>query len=180
MPEYQERPEADEYDDFYAGYVARVPPGDLVEILETQIDETHDLVEGLSDAEADYAYAPGKWTVKEVLGHLADSERVLAYRALRFARTDATDLPGFDENAWVPPGSFGDRTPESLAEELRSVRAASVHLFRGLPAEAWTRTGTANGAPVSVRALACIIAGHELQHRSTLVERYGLGAGSGG
>jgi hypothetical protein len=123
---------------------------------------------------AGFRYAPGKWSVREVVMHLSDVERIMAYRALRVARGDATPLPGFDENAYAPLSNAEALTISALAEEWSDVRRASLSMFRHLPAEAWTRRGTASGAPVSVRALAWIIAGHELHHLSVLIERYGV------
>jgi hypothetical protein len=172
MADHDGRPGADEYAPYYERYIARVPAGGVVAVLARQVAGTRALLAGVPDALADHAYAPGKWTVKEVVGHIVDAERVFAYRALRFARGDATELAGFDENAYVPAGRFGERTLASLAEELESVRQATVRLLAGLPAEAWLRRGVANGQAVSVRALACIIAGHELHHRAILEERY--------
>lgn len=170
--DYEGRPETDEYGAFAAGYVSRVPEGGLVGLLRTEGRATVRLLEGLSEAEADHAYAPGKWTIKEVVGHLTDAERVFAYRALRFGRGDETELAGMDENAYVPPARFGDRTLRSLLGEFEAVRGATVRLFAGLPPEAWLHRGVASGALVSVRALACIIVGHERHHRAVLEERY--------
>ena len=172
MADHEGRPGADEYAPFYAGYIARVPPGGLASVLEEQRGGLRRMLEGLTDAQAEHAYAPGKWTVKEVVGHVADAERVFAYRALRFARGDDTPLAGFDHNAYVPAGAFGRRSLDALLDELEGVRGATVALFRGLPPDAWLRRGTASGAPVSVRALACMIGGHELHHRAVLEERY--------
>lgn len=169
---YVERPGADEYDTFYAGYVARVRNGDLVTILEEQIAETGALLGTVTPEREDHAYAPGKWSIKEVVGHLADAERVLSYRALRIGRGDSTEMPGFEEDAYVSAAGFGRWSLEELVRDLRAVRRATAALFRGFDDEAWTRRGIANGAPVSVRALACIIAGHELHHRAILEERY--------
>lgn len=166
------RPAADEYAPFYAGYVARVPDGDVVAQMERQIEEVRALLAPLSAEQAAHRYAPGKWSIREVVGHLADAERVMAYRALRFARGDRTPLAGFDENAYVPESGAERRTLASLLDELAAVRAASVALFRGLPAEAWERDGEANRHRVTVRALAWIIAGHELHHLALLRERY--------
>ena len=171
-----ERPRADEYAAAYGGYVARVPRGDLVRILDRQIRATVTLLKSVPPGQEDHAYAPGKWTIKEVAGHLADVERVMGYRALRIARGDATELAGYDDEAYVAAGCFGGRALADLVGELRTVRRATVSLFAGLPADAWTRRGHANGEPVSVRALACIIAGHELHHRALLRDRY-LAAG---
>ncbi len=122
-----------------------------------------------------HRYAPGKWSVKQVVGHLCDGERVFAYRALRFARADRTPLPGFDETLWVPEGNFDARPIDDLALEYRAVRSASIALFASLAPEALARIGVANDTPMSVRALAWTIAGHELHHRGLLIERYGLG-----
>ncbi|MGH7443626.1 MAG: DinB family protein, partial [Longimicrobiales bacterium] len=128
----------------------------------------------LDDERARYAYAPGKWTIAEVVGHMGDAERVMSIRALRFARGDETPLPGFDENAYTPAGEFGGRSFASLLDELVAIRRATISLFANLPDAAWTRSGRASDAPVSVRALACIIAGHELHHRALFAERYGV------
>lgn len=173
--EHHERPGRDEYAPFYSDYVARVPAGDLVAILAAQISDTRALLEHVAPGREDERYAPGKWSIKEVVGHLADVERVLNYRALRIGRGDTTELPGFDEDAYVATADFGRRTLDDLVADLEVARQASVALFRGFGPEAWTRRGTANGQTVSVRALACIIAGHELHHRVILRERYRVG-----
>lgn len=173
---YTERPGSDEYAPFYSDYIARVPRGDLVAMLRAQVDDTCAPLEGVQPDRADFAYAPGKWTLREVVGHLSDAERVLSYRALRVARGDATPLAGFDENDFVAAAEFGERALEDLLQEFRAARRASVTLFAGLAPAAWTRRGMANDHSVSVRALACILAGHELHHRAILRERYGVGA----
>jgi hypothetical protein len=169
------RPEADEHLPYYGKYIALVPAGDLAEILAAQQAATQRLLAPLGEARAGHRYAPGKWSIKEVVGHLADAERVFCYRALRFARADESPLTGFDENVYVPAGGFDRRTLASLLAEYAAVRAASLALVTSLDEAAWLRRGTANGAVVSVRALACIIAGHELHHVALLRERYGLG-----
>jgi uncharacterized damage-inducible protein DinB len=169
---YDSRPPHTEYAEWYARYVALVPDGDIVAILATQLHDTYALLRELTDEQARLAYAAGKWSIKEVIGHIADAERVFATRALCFARGDATPLPGFDENAYVPAGSFDDRPLASLLAELSAVRGATVSLFAGLPSQAWERSGTASDNRVSVRALAWITAGHELHHREILSERY--------
>jgi len=168
---YSGRPEADEYNPFYARYVARVPQGDLVSILREQLSGTLSLFDG-SEADAERPYAEGKWTLKQVLGHLADTERVMAYRALRVARGDATPLPGFEENDFAREAGSNARSLASLRDELATTRAATISLFDGLPAVAWERKGTASGSGISVRAVACIIAGHELHHREIVRTRY--------
>lgn len=171
MP-YLDRPRPDEYGSFYAGYVSRVPEGDLVQILEEQIGETAGLLRGASESEGEFAYAPDKWTLKEVVGHLVDTERVMSYRALRTARGDATPLPGFDQDEYVAAARFGRRTLADLTDELELVRRATVVLFDSFDPGEWERRGTASGHPISVRALACIILGHEVQHRDTIRTRY--------
>ncbi len=166
------RPDPTEYAPYFERYLARVPEGDVVDLLAQQIEETVRLLSGLSEERARYRYAPGKWSVKEVVGHMADTERVLSYRALRFARGDETPLPGFDENALVANAGFDARPLADLLGEFEAVRRATVALFRGFPPEAARRRGVANEKTVSVRALAYIIAGHERHHRDILAERY--------
>ena len=169
---FEQGPPASEYLDYYGKYIALVPAGDIVAILATQLEDTLIPVRELTDEQARFAYAPGKWTVKEVIGHMADCERIFAYRVLRISRADTTPLASFDENAFVPPARFNDRPLASLLAELAAVRRATVALLAGLPRDAWTRMGVASSNPVSVRALAWIIAGHELHHREILSTRY--------
>jgi DinB family protein len=166
------RPEAGEHSAYYSRYVDRVPDGDIVSLLQEQVKDTVALLGGVSADRADFAYAPGKWTIKEVVGHIIDTERVMSYRALRFARNDSTDLASFDENSYVPNAKFGTRTLEDLVEELQAVRASTIHFAKHLDAEAVMRRGNASGQPVSVRALIYIIAGHERHHAALLRERY--------
>jgi hypothetical protein len=170
-PRY-DRPAATEFGQSYAGYIGGVPDGDLLATLEQQDEDTMALLKGVPESKGNFAYAPGKWTLKEVVGHLADAERVFAYRALRIARGDQTALPGFDEKAWVPNGGAAGRTLADLLGELRAVRAATLELLRHLPADAPSRQGTASGHGVTVRALAWIIAGHERHHMRIIRERY--------
>jgi hypothetical protein len=169
------RPASDEYFEYYGKYIKLVQGEDALPALRDQIGDTVKLLRPLDEAKALHRYAPGKWSVKEVIGHISDGERVFAYRALRIGRGDATPLPGFDENAWVPAGRFDSRPLAEIVRELEEVRAATVGLFRGLDEEAMIRRGTANDKKISVRALAWIIAGHELHHRKLLVESYGVG-----
>jgi hypothetical protein len=173
------RPQPDEHAPFYGGYVALVPDGDVIEILERQADAMQALLASVPEERGGHRYAPGKWSIREVVGHLADTERIMACRALRIARGDPTPLPGFDENAYVEQGGFDTRSLEGLGLELRAARRHTVELFRHLPARAWARRGVANGVPVSVRALAHIIAGHEMHHRALLQERYLAEEGEG-
>lgn len=171
MP-YDQRPDPGEYNAYYDRYIALVPAGDIVALLSVQIDDTIALLRDLSDEQALRAYAEGKWTIKEVIGHIMDAERVFGHRALRFARGDATPLPAFDENAYTPAGEFNARPLASLISELTMVRRATVAMYAGLPQHAWVRGGTASESYISVRALAWITAGHELHHRAILGERY--------
>ena len=166
------RPEASEYASFYERYVSKVAGKDIVAILEAQRLQMAQLFAARSEREGNFRYAPGKWTVKETLGHLTDSERIFAYRALRIARQDTTPLSGFEQDDYVRAGGFGERSLSDLAEEFGIVRSASVALFRPLGQEAWLRRGSANKSEVTVRAVAYIIAGHELHHREILQERY--------
>jgi len=167
-----QRPKPDEHAEYYAKYVAKVPDGDLIAQLSSQAIETVNLLKELSPERADFAYAPGKWTIKQVLGHIIDAERVFGYRALRFARNDPTALPGFDENLFVENANFTTRTLADLIDEFRDVRASTIHFAKNLDPDALTRRGTASNFPVSVRALLYIIAGHERHHTMLLRERY--------
>lgn len=166
------RPDPAEYAPYYARYVDRVPEGDIIAILEDQMVATAGLLAGLNEAQGEHRYAPDKWTLKEVVSHVADGERVFCYRALRFARGDSTPLPGFDQDAWVPEAGCAHRTLVEIAEELRSVRAATLTLVRSLDDTMAVRGGMASGGPMTVRALAYIMAGHELHHLHLLRERY--------
>lgn len=166
------RPNPSEYAPYYSKYIDLVPDGPIVDVLRSQMSETLKLLRSIQEAKGSHAYAPGKWTIKEVVGHVTDAERVFSYRALRFARADATALPGFDENQYTPSGEFGSRTLQNLADELEIVRHSTAALFDGLPKDAATRMGTASNNPVSVQALAYIIAGHERHHVKLLKERY--------
>lgn len=172
MGALSERPAAADFPEHYSRYVSHVPDGDVAGMLATQLDDTAALLSGLSEADALHRYAEGKWSVKEVIGHIADTERVFSYRLLRFARGDSTPLPGFDENVYVPAGRFDDRDVADLMAELRGVRAATVALVRGLPPESLQRRGEASGGSFTAAAIPWIIAGHELHHRHILRERY--------
>jgi uncharacterized damage-inducible protein DinB len=172
MPLFLQRPAEGEYLPYYERYISLVPDGDIIELLARNADTLIGLLRQQPPEMADYAYAEGKWTVKEVVGHLCDSERIFAYRLLRFARGDETPLAGFEEKSYVPAGRFGERTLESLLEEFAAVRQASIALIAGLPDEAWSLSGIANDAPMSARAAAYNIVGHEMHHRSILVDRY--------
>jgi len=166
------RPERSEYAPSYEGYVSRVPDGDIVAALAKQLEETLALIRGIPESRGDYRYAEGKWSIKELLGHVIDSERVFAYRALRFARGDSTPLSGFEQDDFVKGADFNKRTLADLAKEYEYVRRATICLFESLEDRAWERRGTANNNDVSVRALAFIMAGHERHHVEILRTRY--------
>lgn len=168
------RPAPSEIAAYFHRYMDRVPDGDILSSLEHQGRDTQALLQRLDPARAQHRYAPGKWTVGEVVGHLADAERIMSYRALCFARADKTPLPGFEEDDYVANANFAQRSLASLAAELASVRAATMTLFAGLDATGWARAGTANNNPMSVRSLAWVLAGHELHHLAILRERYGV------
>jgi len=170
-------PEASEYAPYFGRYIALVEGNDVVQALERQGTETVAMLSGLSEQQGGYRYAPDKWSLKEVLGHVTDSERIFAYRALRIARNDATPLRGFEQDDYVRAAMFGNRTLVDLLDEFTAVRRASLLLFRSLDAQAWVRRGIANEREVSVRALAYITAGHELHHRRMIQEKY-LAAGA--
>ena len=167
-----ERPAPDEYAPYFAKYVEQVAGDDVLALLRRQVEETAALVGGLDDRQADYRYAAGKWSIKEVVGHVTDTERIMVYRGVCFARGEAAALPGFDENAYVAHAKFGGRRLADLVAELRAVRAATVAFFSGLDAEELLRRGTANARPYSVRAVAYVVAGHERHHATILAERY--------
>jgi hypothetical protein len=165
------RPQAGEYNPYYDRYISLVESDDIIGLLEKQAPETATLFHSAS-AKADFRYAPGKWSVKEMLGHVNDTERIMTYRALRVARGDKTPIEGFEQDDYVRDGNFGQRTLADLIEEFADVHAATVSFFRHLDAEAGLRHGVANKNEISARALAYIIAGHELHHRRVLKEKY--------
>ena len=166
------RPSRSEYDRYYDGYISRVPEGDLFDLLERQGRETQGLLRGIDDAKALTRYAPGKWSIKDMLGHVIDTERIYAYRALRFARGDAQPLSGFEQDDYVRAAGSDRRPLVELAAELDQVRRATILLFRSFDGAALERRGTADTKALTVRALAYIIAGHERHHVAILRERY--------
>jgi hypothetical protein len=166
------RPEASEYAPYYERYVSLVLGADLVETLERQGAETLALLRGLSEEQGAHRYEAGKWSIKQLVGHINDGERLFSYRALSIARGDRAALPGMEQDEWMASVDFDARTLSSLTDEFESVRAATIHLFRHLSPEAWARRGTASDNEVTVRALAYIIAGHEAHHVRILRERY--------
>lgn len=166
------RPAADEYAPYYDRYISRVGEGDLRTILSDQLTTTLKFLESIPESRAGHRYAPDKWSIRQVMGHINDSERIFAYRALRIGRGDETPLAGFEQDDYIEPGRFDERTLRDLTEEFGHVRRASIALFAHFDEEALSRRGTASGYGVSVRALGYIIAGHELHHLAILRERY--------
>ena len=166
------RPEKSEYASYYEGYVSRVPDGDIVATLGNQLEQTLALIHSIPETRGDFRYAEGKWTIKELIGHVIDTERVFAYRALRFGRGDTTPLSGFEQDDFIRGADFNKRTLKDLADEYEHVRRASISLFANLEPGSWARRGTANNNEVSVRGLAFIVAGHERHHLEILKTRY--------
>lgn len=172
MNQMKQRPDETEYLSDYGKYISLVPEGDINALLAAQLDETLALLHSIPEASAGFRYAPDKWSIKELVGHVIDGERIFAYRALRFARNDQTALAGFEQDDYITHASFDDCSLAELASEFESVRRSTCYLFKHLNEEAWARRGTASENEVSVRALAYIIAGHELHHREILRSRY--------
>jgi uncharacterized damage-inducible protein DinB len=166
------RPEATEYAEYYGNYISKVPGTDVLGILESQRAQMLQLFAGRTERDGSFRYAPGKWTVKETLGHITDTERIFAYRALRIGRGDQTRLPGFEQDDFVRNGGFAARTLADLAEEFGAVRNASISLFRSFDEGTWSKRGVASEKEVTVRALGFITAGHQIHHRMILEERY--------
>lgn len=161
-----------EYAPHYGRYISLVSGADIVAVLKSQGQQLKDLLSGLSDEEANFRYAPEKWSIKQVLGHLMDTERIFSYRALRISRADKTPIEGFEQDDYVHHGPFEHCPFADMIAEYQGVRAATVSLFRALNHDEWLRRGIANQHEISVRALAYVIAGHELHHRRVLEEKY--------
>ena len=167
------RPSLTEYAPYFEKYIALVPEENILSALEAQLDEMIILLRGVPEAEANVRHAPYTWSVKEVVGHLTDSERIFGYRALRFARGDSTPLPGFDENVYVQAAKFDHLRLTNLMGEFETVRRSHVYFFRSLNEAAWSRVGEANGNAMSVRALVYAIVGHARHHTAILRKRLG-------
>ncbi len=166
------QPQPDEYNPYYHKYISLVDTEDIVGALTAQAGQTVAILSGLPENMGDHSYAPGKWTIKQLLGHIIDSERIFAYRALRIARNDPKPMEGFEQDDYVRNGGFEHCTLNGLIEEFQAVRRSTVLLFAHMHADACERRGIANQNEVSVRALAWIIAGHELHHKQILKEKY--------
>lgn len=166
------RPEPTEFAEYYLTYVNQVPAGDIREVLAAQATDVLPLFEGISEDRSTGRYAPDKWTIRQVLSHLNDTERVFTFRALWFARAFEPPMPSFDQNVAIASAGADNRTWASHVEEFKAIRSATLALFKSLPEDAWDRKGIASGHPVSVRALAFITAGHVAHHARILRERY--------
>jgi hypothetical protein len=157
---------------FYQNYVKQVQQWDVMNALVTSRDRMNDFLNQLPVEKQDYAYAPGKWSIRELLCHVIDAERIFVYRALSFSRNDKTNLPGFDENAYVPESNATHRSFVSIGEELNSLRASTIDFFKSLSPEMMLRKGIANNTEISVLALGYVVSGHEMHHLNVLKERY--------
>jgi hypothetical protein len=166
------KPEETEYVPYYGRYISLVPNVDILPQLNEQAQATLTLLRSIPEAQGGFRYAPGKWSIRELVGHLIDTERIFAYRALRFSRNDETPLPGYEQDDYVANASFDDYSLGELAQEFESVRRSTIFLFKHLTEDAWKRRGLANDSEASVRALAYIIAGHELHHMAILRDKY--------
>lgn len=166
------RPAAGEYSEHYARYIALVPDGNIVKTLEREMEATHALLASVPSEREEYRYAPGKWSLREVVGHLVDTERLFAFRALWFDRGGVGELAGMDQEGWARASTAHARPLAELAEEWRALRRANVFMFASFTPEDGGRRGVASGHEVTVRALAWMIAGHELYHQARLVEDY--------
>jgi len=167
------RPAKDEYEAAFQGYISLVPEGNYLDLLGAQTQETREFFEKLSEETGNYRYAPGKWSIKEVLGHVMDSERIFAYRALCIARGETQTLPGFDENAYARASGYDEVSLVKVVQQYIALRVSTFMLFEQIPASAWDNKGSSNNHPISLRALAYIIAGHERHHMGVISERYG-------
>ena len=166
------KPDASEYAPYYGRYIELVQGDDILKILSAQIDSTVWYLRTLSDKQGDFRYAPDKWSVSEVVGHMIDTERVFAYRALSISRLDKASLPGFEQDDWVRAAGSDSQPLAELASEFECVRRSNLYFFQHLTQDAWMRRGTASGKEFSVRAIAYVIAGHERHHLQILQTRY--------
>lgn len=167
-----ERPDPSEYNPYYEKYVSLVSEADIISVLELQADELRRIFGSMDEERGAYRYAEGKWTIKEVLSHLIDGERIFAYRALRISRGDETPIEGFEQDGYIENSHANERSFDDLCSELLESRSANLRMFRVIDDAGWKRMGTASGSPVSVRALAYIMAGHIRHHLAILNERY--------
>ena len=167
-----QRPEKTEYNEYYDRYISLVEETEIVAAFENQLREMSELFNSISEEKSAFAYAEGKWTIKETVGHLIDGERIFGYRALRISRGDETPIEGFEQDGYVENAPFGDYQFSELVAEFELVRRSNILFFKHLKNEDFLRTGTASDSPVSVRALAYIMVGHVSHHANILRERY--------
>lgn len=166
------RPTQSEYAPYYEGYVSQVSESDVLPVLRAQMDELDVLLERVEPHQETFRYAEGKWSIREIVGHLIDGERVFGYRAFCIARGEQQNLPGFEQDDYMVTSHYDKTELEDLVSELRLIRLGNIAMFRTLDSEAWSRVGAANSNAVSVRALAFIMAGHVRHHMNVLRERY--------
>lgn len=167
-----QRPTKNEYPDYYVPYVNLVPEANLVQLLQENLKKTITLFEGISEEVSLHRYAPGKWSIKEVLGHITDTERIMSYRLLRVGRGDQTPLAGFDENDYVQAAQTNNLSLKTILEDFKAARNSTITLVQNLPESAWANIGNANGTEITTRAIAYIIAGHQMHHCKILEDRY--------
>lgn len=173
---YATRPAPADFPAFYHRYVEQAVGADMFEAMRAAQEKMHQVLGGVAADRGNFRYGPDKWSIKEVLQHVIDAERIFAYRALRFSRNDATELPAFEENDYAPASQADRRTLKDLLHEYDVVRESSLLLFQSIPPEAIDRSGIANGRSITVRAIGWVIAGHSNHHATVLLERYGVGA----
>jgi len=168
------RPDVSEYAPYYETYVSLVPEPDILRALEKQLAEVQGTFGSVTPDRETFRYAEGKWSIRETLGHLVDGERVFAFRAFCFSRAETAAMPSFDQNAYIVESRYGERPLPDLLQEFVELRKSNLRFFRSLDGDRWSRSGTASGSPVTVRALAFIMAGHVRHHLSILRDRYGV------
>jgi uncharacterized damage-inducible protein DinB len=168
----QKRPQKGDYADYFERYISLVPSGDFMEFLQTQREDLLRLLSPLSDQQAEFRYAAGKWSIKEVLGHVNDTERIFAYRLLRISRGDQTPLASFEQDNYVQTGNFTARTMKDLLDEFSAIRESTISLVQSLDAAAWQRRGVASQKEITTTALAFVIAGHVRYHHNLIEDRY--------
>ncbi|WP_342429729.1 DinB family protein [Neobacillus sp. FSL H8-0543] len=167
-----QRPTENEYPAYYQPYVSLVPDTDLVQLLNENLQETVQLFESISEIEGLFRYAPTKWSIKEVLGHMTDTERIMSYRLMRIGRGDQTSLSGFNENDYVVSSQINQLPIRDILDDFIATRKATLTLIHNMPTDAWAKVGVANVAEITTQAIAYIIAGHAIHHRTIITERY--------
>ena len=166
------RPETSEYHEYYKPYVDIVPEGDIVEMMDKQANEIIDFFKSIPDEKGSFRYDPDKWSIKELLGHLTDNERIFGNRALRIARNDPAPLPGFNQDNYVPAGNFDKREIADIAQEFLHIRTSNVIMYKSFTDEDFLKSGTADGVGVSVRSIAYMLVGHAIHHINVINEKY--------